>query len=252
MQQNSHLLRNLIGLGLLSFLTACTTTLPTPSTPGDPGAWQSVLNAHVSETGTIDFEALRKNPSSLEAAVVEVAEADPLEIKTRAEQLAFSINGYNTLAMYHAVTSDLKPENKVRFFLLTKVPFAQEHVSLWTLENKIIRPMDEPRIHFALNCMVRDCPRLPRTAFTVEELDEQLEAATLEFINSEKHVRYEPEEKLVYLSKILKWYRDDFGPEKEDLVLYLNRYRNEPIPLDTKIKWLPYDWSLNQTKASSL
>ncbi len=203
---------------------------------------------HVTETGSIDFEALQKDPELLETAVFEVATAPPLETLSPEEQLVFSINGYNALAMYLAVTSDLKPEQKVRFFLLTTLPFAQEHVSLWHLENRIIRPMNEPRIHFALNCMVKDCPRLPMTPFTLVELESQLEAATFEFLNSPQHVRYDAEGNIVHLSRILKWYRKDFGPEEDDLLTYVNRYRHKPIPEDARIKWLPYDWSLNQTE----
>jgi len=235
--------------GLL-LLTGCTTTVPIPNPPGtvDPAtAWQTVLEKHVTETGTIDFAALRQDPSHLETEVHRVGTAEPLETKSREEQLVFVLNGYNALAMYLAITSEVQPEQKVRFFLLHKVPFAQQHVSLWHLENRIIRPMDEPRIHFALNCMVKDCPRLPQTAFTVAELETQLEDATKEFINSPKHVRYDAEAKTVHLSRILKWYRKDFGPEEEDLLKYLNRYRKDPIPEEAHIEWLPYDWSLNQT-----
>ena len=39
-------------------------------------------------------------------------------------------------------------------------------MSLYTLENDVIRPLGDERVHFALNCMVVSCPRLPRVAFT--------------------------------------------------------------------------------------
>ena len=44
-------------------------------------------------------------------------------------------------------------------------------MSLYTFENEVIRPLGEPRVHFALNCLVRGCPRLPPTPFVAERLD---------------------------------------------------------------------------------
>ena len=43
-------------------------------------------------------------------------------------------------------------------------------ISLYKLENDVIRPLGEERVHFALNCMVVSCPRLPRAAFSAAAL----------------------------------------------------------------------------------
>ena len=70
----------------------------------------------------------------------------------------------------------------------------------------MIRERGDPRIHFALNCMVRSCPRLPQLPFRAETLDAQLDGAAEEFLNDTRHVKLSPEERTVYLSSILDWY----------------------------------------------
>jgi hypothetical protein len=58
------------------------------------------------------------------------------------------------------IRSGVRPEQKIRFFLLRKYRVGGEDMSLYALENDIIRPLGEPRVHFALNCMAVSCPRL--------------------------------------------------------------------------------------------
>jgi hypothetical protein len=113
----------------------------------------------------------------------------------------------------------------------------------------VIRPLGEPRIHFALNCMVRACPRLPQVPFTAAALDRQLETAAREFFDQELHVVVDTERKTVRFSQILEFYTADFVGESKDpmadLIAYCNRYRSEPIPLDYRVEFIPYDWTLN-------
>ncbi|MFT4823690.1 MAG: hypothetical protein ACJAUG_001456 [Halioglobus sp.] len=79
--------------------------------------------------------------------------------------------------------------------------------------------LGDARAHFALNCMVRDCPRLPRVPFRAELLDQQLESASWEFVASEKC--------------------SDHGS-------YINRYVKNQIPKSFKVKFIKYDWTINQ------
>lgn len=60
---------------------------------------------------------------------------------------------------------------KFTFFYLRRFTIGGKSVSLYSFENDVIRPLGEERVHFALNCMVVSCPRLPRTAFTADQLD---------------------------------------------------------------------------------
>jgi hypothetical protein len=238
---------NLFAAGLLlAFASGCSTThhiLPSPVLEGNH--WDAVLKQHVNPAGQINFDALKQEPEQLIASAFYVADHQPDKRTTANETLAFYLNGYNTLAMYHAVHARVKPEQKIRFFLLSKLPIEGKAVSLYTLENKLIRPLGDPRIHFALNCMVRDCPRLLQVPYRAQTLDEQLDAAAREFLNSEKHIRVNAENSTVHCSRILKWYRKDFETAETNLLQYINRYREQKIPEDYKIAWLPYDWALN-------
>ena len=59
-------------------------------------------------------------------------------------------------------------------------------MSLYTYENDVIRPLGDPRVHVSLNCMVRGCPRLPRSPFSGKVLQKQLEALAIEFFNEKR------------------------------------------------------------------
>ena len=134
------------------------------------------------------------------------------------------------------------------FFRLRKVTVGGQSMSLSAYENDVIRPLGEPRVHFALNCMVRSCPRLPQTAFSAEELEAQLEAAAKEFLNDPRNVRVDGPARQVWLSAILDFYTEDFAPDgkRESLIEYVNRYRDERIDPSFVVKFLTYDWTLNR------
>lgn len=233
---------------LLAFAFSGCATTPNPTRPSvqdaNPNAWAAVLRKHVAPDGQIDFAALRQNPEELLGAAAVFGTQDASTLADPDSVLAHHINAYNALAMYHAVDSGLLPEQTVRFFAGSKVAFSGKKISLYNLENKVIRPIGEPRIHFALNCMVRDCPRLLQVPYQAAILDSQLDAATREFINDPRRVDYDPSTQTATLSKIFKWYRKDFGP---DLLAYINQYRDQAIPPEAEIEWFEYDWSLNQS-----
>lgn len=234
---------------ILVLASGCATTVQLPPPGTEQGAadpWEHVLRDHVSDQGEIDFAAIKMDPGPLTEVVRRTASASPDAFSSPEQLLAFYINGYNALAMYLVVATDLEPEQKIRFFIRTRLPVAGQEMSLYHLENDVIRPLNEPRIHFALNCMVRDCPRLPAVPFRPATLDSQLQDAAVEFLNSRKHVRVVDRSQVVHLSRILKWYREDFETPDHDLIQYINQFRTHPIPETYTIRWLPYDWSLNQ------
>ena len=148
--------------------------------------------------------------------------------------------------MYNVLNAGVLPSSKVRFFYLRELVQDGAPISLYDFENDVIRARGEARVHFALNCMVRSCPRLPRIPFRAEDLNEQLDAAAREFLNDPCHVELVPERRTVRFSAILDWYEEDFLIEEPSLVAYANRYREEKIPADWDVEFLPYDWTLNQ------
>ena len=196
--------------------------------------WAGVLAERVDEAGRIDFEGLRGEPEALERFVAWVAQHGPEtrpELFPRPEQrIAYYVNAYNALAMYNAVHSGVLPKSKARFFWARELALDGRQVSLYDLENDVIRPLGDARVHFALNCMVRGCPRLPRYPFRGETLQLHLKTASQEFFNDEEHLRIDDEKKRVYVSSILNFYTEDFvrSGKVADLPAYINLYRKRP------------------------
>jgi hypothetical protein len=148
------------------------------------------------------------------------------------------------MTMAHRLTGVL-PEQRARFFLLRNYVLGGERTSLYALENDVIRAYGEPRVHFALNCMSVSCPRLPRAPWHGDALESELETAAIAFFGDERNLRVDHAARRVYLSKILRFYSEDFETESGNLIDYVNRYRSPMIPPGYAVDFIPYDWTLN-------
>jgi len=252
--------KNFFVLTLLFAAAGCAINVPPPQTVREQfvapeKAWDNVLSRFVDERGRINFAGIAKSPSELEAYVANLATVSPASapqsFPTRETKLAYYINAYNALAMYNVVRSGIpanlgSKSDQLRFFYRTRFKLGGDWISLYDLENKVIRPMGEPRIHFALNCMARGCPRLPREPFRAETLEKELEREAKQFFNEERNVQENAEKKAVRLSEILSFYKEDFLKAAPSLIAYANRYREEKIPEDYKVEFIPYDWTVNK------
>jgi len=219
--------------------------------------WSKVLTEFVDDKGRTDFIALKEKQDDLKKMVDFIASTNPKShpelFPTRNDVLAYHSNAYNALAMHEVVKKKI-PKNfssffkRAAFFKFRSVVIGGKKTNLYDYENRVIRPLNEPRIHFALNCMVKDCPRLPRQPFLAETLDKQLTSATVEFFTKDNHLRFDHNKNTAYLSWILDVYVDDFveSGKTKDLATYVNPYLSKPIPEDYKIKFIKYDWTVNQ------
>src|SRR5262249_28644241 len=112
----------------------------------------------------------------------------------------------------------------------------------------VIRPeFKDPRVHMALNCASAGCPQLSREAFTPEKLEAQLDRETRKFMSEKRNVDYDAAAHKVRLSRLFDWYKDDFGKEPAKVLTWINKYRDEKVPIDAKIDYVEYDWTLNDT-----
>lgn len=108
----------------------------------------------------------------------------------------------------------------------------------------------DPRLHCALVCGSRSCP--PIEAYHRETIDEELDLAAAHFVNSPE-VEVRPAEACVVLSRIFSWYRRDFEEACGSLPAFLLRYLLDPKAREylaaaadwVRIRFKPYDWSLN-------
>lgn len=227
---------------------------PLAADEADPyQAWGRVLARFVSEQGQVDFRALARERADLDAFVSYVAHVSPRSapesFADRQAKLAYYINAYNALAMLNVIDSGF-PESlsglgKVWFFGVKRFPLGGERMSLYTLENDVIRPLGEARVHFALNCMSVSCPRLPREPFAAARLDRQLDEEARRFFAEERNLQLVPERKLARVSSILKFYTEDFLKTSPTLTAYINGYAPRGIPPDYTIEFIDYDWSVN-------
>jgi Protein of unknown function, DUF547 len=253
-------------LGLAVMLLAGWTILSraAPATPTPEGVdqlgigeweaiWTRVLERHVDQAGRIDFAGLRADHADLDRVVGFIAAVDPASSPARfpspASRLAYYINAYNALAMFGVLDANV-PERfdalgRLWFFYLRGVTIGGRSTSLYRLENEVILPVGDPRAHFALNCMVVSCPRLPRVAFTAGRLDRALDQTARSFIAEDRNLHLDRQKRQVHLSAIFDFYTKDFLAQAPSLIAYVNRYRAEPIPLDYQVDFLEYDWTIN-------
>lgn len=222
---------------------------------GDPAwyeAWDGVLQRHVDAGGRIDFAGLAANPGPLAGIVEQIGNAGPYGERAA---LAWHLNAYNALAMrgivLRGVPDSLGVLGRYSFFANTSIKVAGRNTTLKAFEDDIIRPMGEERVHFALNCMVRGCPRLPRTPFRTTSLEASLAAATREFCSSPYQVRLDPAARTARVSQIFDFFGGDFVPAKAPTVIaYINRWRETQIPADWALRFFDYDWSINRQTAA--
>ena len=82
--------------------------------------------------------------------------------------------------------------------------------------------------------------------FEASRLDAQLNAAATLFFSEERNVDLRPVSKTVRFNEILRFYTRDFLAVSPSLIAYANKYRTEKIPLEWKVEFIPYDWTVNR------
>jgi hypothetical protein len=249
-----------MALGLLSLISTRAPAFDTAAGASSIGEWEAtwtkVLIQHVDDSGRVDFDSLRQSHADLDLVVAFVAAVDPIsrprQFPDKHSRLAFYINAYNALAMYRVVQAGI-PESlgglkKFTFFRLRTFSVGGKSISLYKLENDVIRRLGDERMHFALNRMVVSCPRLPRVAFSAAALDGQLDKAARTFIEDTRNVWIDHANREVWLSAIFDFYAADFLAHAPSLIAYVNRYRATQIPADFNVRFLECHWTVNHRK----
>lgn len=180
------------------------------------------------------FHVKMKVDTNLEETVLKNVSVMQLqyELKTDDAKNCFWINIYN--AYFQLLTAKYKGKRK-GLFGKKEIQIAQTYFSLDDIEHGILRKytwkwsfgyFPDPfislltrnlavkkadyRIHFALNCGAKSCP--PIAFYTHKYIDKQLNDAMFSFLISETTINNQS--KTINTSKLLHWYRGDFGGSK--------------------------------------
>ena len=268
-------MKNRVLIGCLLILSVCSvfflyhyrveadsrTQQPAENTAFSHDLFDQVLQEHVDENGWVNYTKLKANPEKFEAYLDLVAVAKPAEWSYN-EQLTFWINAYNALVIkgvinHYPITSVRKVKLFNGFFSRLKFQAAGKTYTLNQIEHGIIREeFVDSRVHFALVCASMSCPPLGNRAFSAETIEERLETATFNFIRNPEKVSIDRAKRIVHVSKIFKWYDDDFKEGYEGVADFLADYlppEDAAYLSSTKVKfrYLHYDWTLNDQLPTS-
>lgn len=222
-----------------------------PARAADHAAFDALLRAHV-VSGDVRYAGFAESPDFANY-VADLAR--PVPLNGRAETLAYYINAYNALAIA-GIVEGLSPSTllgRVRYFKFRDWPLNGTAVNLYDLEHKVIRPLGEPRIHFAIVCASKSCPPLRPEAYTAARLDAQLDAQARAFVNDPVRNRYDKAARIAHLSEIFKWFAEDFAGPAGSVQKYVARYVADPDVARAladdgyEVRWIDYDWTLNGT-----
>jgi len=249
--------RNFLILFLISLLFGfCCRIEQAASATEDQAIWAELLNKYVKPDG-VDYAGFKSEEEKLDQ-YLKVLELTDLKRLLREEQFAYYINAYNawTIKLILSAYPGIKSIKDLGTFW--KSPWKKKFVrmngellSLDDIEHHILRPrFKDPRVHFAINCSAVSCPPLRSEPYMGSSLDRQLDQATRSFINDPNSYRLEGD--AFYVSRIFKWFAEDFN---NDVLGFYLKYAREDLKKKLaekkdviQIKYLHYDWSLNDIK----
>lgn len=219
----------------------------------DNRIYHNLLQSHVIG-GRVDYQGFKNDEQRLDDYLTVLEMVDPNAL-TPPDQMAFYINAYNawTIKLILSAYPDVRSIKDLGSLFQSPwkkeiVKLKERVVTLDHIEHDILRPrFKDPRIHFAINCASKSCPPLFDEPYDGARLDRQLDSVTTRFINDPNSNFIKSD--TLHVSKIFKWFKADFNA---DILGFFKRYAQGDLKkrLDTRnagitIKYLGYDWSLN-------
>jgi hypothetical protein len=222
-------------------------------------AFDGLLRKYVDQNGMVNYKAWHQNAQdrqALTAYLAQLSRANPNQPATREAKLAYWINAYNAVTLegilrVYPTTSIRNHTAKLMGYNIWKnliFTAGDQRVSLEDIEHKILRKMDEPRIHFAVVCASIGCPRLLNQAFVADRLEEQLATNTRDFFGRQQNLQVT--NGVLKLSQLISWYGSDFGSTQQQQMQALRRYFPPSAQALVgsgryQVSFLEYDWNLN-------
>jgi len=258
------------------FVVAWPTATAHAQTTGDRfdhgyAAWDALLKKHVrwlsdNKQSQVDYKGFAVDRATLQQVLVGWSAVTPAQFSgfNRDQKMVFLINAYNGFTVELILTQYPKLKSikdlgslfqsawKRKFFHL----LGEERHLDW-IEHEQLRPLYKDwRVHAAVNCASIGCPALRPETFTAARLDDQLDDGMNRFMSDPTRNRYV--DGRAELSEIFKWFAEDFQQNNRgirglnDLVLRFSDALGVPMsdrPAirygTVRIRYLDYDWSLN-------
>lgn len=228
----------------------------------DHTPFDTLLQKYVDERGLVAYARWKDDAADGKALDDYLTRLGAVDLRAEASpsvRLAHWINAYNALTIKGILreypTSSIRKHTPLvggyniwRDLLLN---IGGDSYSLDDIEHKILRKLNEPRIHFAVVCAAKGCPPLRNRAYTGNDLEEQLAANARRFFSSADNFQADAASNTVFISELLKWYGEDFAPTPVAQLRLLRPYLPQPDKLkwldkdDVTIEYLGYDWALN-------
>lgn len=208
-------------------------------------ALHTLLENNVSANGNVNYEGFRKNSTLLRTYIASLGETMPDESWSKNDKLAYWMNAYNAmtidLILRNLPLASIKDIDKPWEQRLWKL--GENWYNLDEIEHQILRKMNEPRIHFGINCASFSCPPLLNKAFTASTVAEQLTFLAKRFINDSSRNTLTADR--VEISKIFNWFSKDFK-QNGSVVDFLNEYSETKISANATVRYKEYNWALNK------
>ena len=246
--------------------------------------YAGVLKTYVNEQGMANYKKLKDNPAKLNSFVAGLVKLDPNSYAdwTEKEKIAFWLNAYNAFTLKAIIDnypikpdffkSMYYPKNSIRQIpgVWDKMSFRvmEKDYTLEYIEHKILRKeFKEPRIHMAMVCAAMGCPALRNEPYIAKTLDQQLDDQSRKFLTNPEKFSFDSRKRVLHISPIFKWFGSDFiktTTREKTFIQYSNKEAAtlefvskylakdhvffEPSKRAVRIKYLDYDWSLNEQR----
>lgn len=196
---------------------------------------------------SVDYENIKKNFELQEKIIIQLDKLKKIKPPEETKyKLAFWINAYNFFTIVDVL-------NNYPITSMKKIGWKNKHhdvegilYSLDDIEHNVIRPLTDPRIHFAINCASVGCPSLSKEIFTGDQVNKQLNNAVKNALNSPLHLRLISTDS-INATQIFQWFREDFDAGVYKGVLhFINKFAPERLRHASQVENnIKYDWNLN-------
>ncbi len=243
---------------ILCFTQCGVSKIQSSSRPVSHVIWDSLLQQYVTTSGDVNYNGFIQDSTKFNQYLNLLGNNHPNDQNwSRDERLAYWINAYNAytvkIIVDHYPVDGIKDIKRGIPFVNTVwdikfINIEDQTYDLNNIEHGIIRKrFEEPRIHFAVNCASVSCPRLRNEAYTAEKLEKQLTDQARYFLRNPVKNRLSNDQ--LQLSKIFKWFSGDFKDGGFKGVRDFVQQYGPAHSQDADIKYLDYDWRLNDGRA---